>query len=82
MAGHLHTHTNRNFGCKANTLFNRCYGNHNVDYETFRITKDDTLGVAGVTLRIMDYKEYVDRVYRPRNYSDVGGSSSICIPYT
>ena len=36
-----------------------------VDYETFRISKDNTLGVAGTTLRVLDYKEYVDRfIYR------------------
>ena len=34
---------------------------YNVDYETFRISKDNTLGVAGVTLRIMDYNQYVDK---------------------
>lgn len=32
-----------------------------VDYETFRIVKDDALGTSGGTLRQMDYKEYVDK---------------------
>jgi len=32
-----------------------------VDYETFRISKDNTLGVAGTTLRVLDYKQYIDR---------------------
>ena len=33
---------------------------YNVDYETFRISKDESLSVAGTTLRIMDYNQYVD----------------------
>ena len=32
-----------------------------VDYDTFRISKDDTLAVNGITLRIMDYKEYTQK---------------------
>ena len=44
-----------------------------VDYETFRISKDNTLGVAGTTLRVLDYKEYVDRLIEQETTSDVGG---------
>ena len=44
-----------------------------VDYETFRISKDNTLGVAGTTLRVLDYKEYVDRFIDQETTSDVGG---------
>ena len=29
-----------------------------VDYETFRINRDTSLSVSGVTLRVLDYKEY------------------------
>ena len=32
-----------------------------VDYETFRLVKNESLGVEGGSLRHMDYKEYVDR---------------------
>jgi hypothetical protein len=32
-----------------------------VDYETFRLTKDSTLGSHGGGLTFLDYKEYVDR---------------------
>ena len=31
-----------------------------VDYETFRITRDDTLGTSGGALKVIDYKEYLD----------------------
>jgi hypothetical protein len=44
-----------------------------VDYETFRISKDDSLGVASVTLRLLDYKEYVDKFISQESTSDVGG---------
>tara|TARA_R100000773_G_C4210060_1_gene109873 strand:- start:618 stop:1334 length:717 start_codon:yes stop_codon:yes gene_type:complete len=48
-------------------------GTQHVDYETFRISKNDTLGVAGVSLRVLDYKEYVDRFIDQESTSDVGG---------
>lgn len=32
-----------------------------VDYETFRLTKNPTLGSTGGGLSVLDYKEYVDR---------------------
>jgi len=32
-----------------------------VDYETFRLVKDSTLGTNGGGLAVLDYKEYVDR---------------------
>jgi hypothetical protein len=46
---------------------------YHVDYETFRIEKDNTLGTAGVTLKELDYKEYVDRFIDQESTSDVGG---------
>ncbi len=46
---------------------------YHVDYETFRIEKNDTLGVAGTTLRVVDYKEYVDKYIDQESTSDVGG---------
>ena len=46
---------------------------YNVDYETFRISKNDTLGTAGVSLRVMEYKEYVDKYIDQESTSDVGG---------
>jgi len=48
-------------------------GTQHVDYETFRISKDNTLGVSGTTLRIIDYKEYVDRYIEQETTSAVGG---------
>ena len=44
-----------------------------VDYDTFRITKDDALAVSGVTLRIMDYKEYTQKHIKQESTTDVGG---------
>ena len=46
---------------------------YHVDYETFRIEKDNTLGVAGVTLRNLDYKEYVDKFIDQESTTGVGG---------
>ena len=46
---------------------------YHVDYETFRIEKDDSLGTAGVTLKELDYKEYVDKYIDQESTSDVGG---------
>jgi len=46
---------------------------YHVDYETFRIEKDTTLGVAGVTLRNLDYKEYVDKFIDQESTTGVGG---------
>ncbi len=43
-----------------------------VDYDTFRISKDDTLAVSGVTLRILDYKEYTKKYIDQETTSDVG----------
>jgi hypothetical protein len=48
-------------------------GTQHVDYDTFRISKDDTLAVSGTTLRILDYKEYVDKYIDQETTSDVGG---------
>ena len=47
-------------------------GTQHVDYDTFRISKDASLAVAGTTLRILDYKEYVDRYIDQETTSDVG----------
>jgi hypothetical protein len=44
-----------------------------VDYETFRISKDNTLGVDATTLRVLDYKEYVDKYIGQETSSGVGG---------
>ena len=43
-----------------------------VDYDTFRISKDDTLGVSGITLRIMDYKEYTQKYIEQETTTNVG----------
>jgi len=44
-----------------------------VDYETFRINRDTSLSVSGVTLRVLDYKEYIDRYVDQESTSNVGG---------
>ncbi len=44
-----------------------------VDYETFRIDRDNSLGVAGNHLKVLDYKEYVDRFINQESTSNVGG---------
>jgi hypothetical protein len=44
-----------------------------VDYETFRIDRNATLGTSGVTLRVIDYKEYIDRYVDQESTSSVGG---------
>jgi len=43
-----------------------------VDYETFRLVKDDALGCAGGSLINTDYKEYVDKHITQEDQSDVG----------
>jgi len=43
-----------------------------VDYETFRINRDTSLSVSGVTLRVLDYKEYIDRYVDQESTSNVG----------
>ena len=43
-----------------------------MDYETFRISKDNTLGVDATTLRVLDYKEYVDKYIGQETSSGVG----------
>ena len=48
-------------------------GTQHVDYETFRISKDNTLGVAATTLRVLDYKEYVDKYIGQETSAGVGG---------
>ena len=47
-------------------------GTQHVDYETFRISKDNTLGVDATTLRVLDYKEYVDKYIGQETSSGVG----------
>lgn len=32
-----------------------------IDYETFRLMKDDTLNTDGRSLKVLDYKEYIDK---------------------
>ena len=43
-----------------------------VDYDTFRISKNDTLAVNGITLRIMDYKEYTQKYIEQETTTGVG----------
>ena len=43
-----------------------------VDYDTFRLVKDDTLGVSGGKLELLDYKDYLSRYIDQEDTSDVG----------
>jgi hypothetical protein len=44
-----------------------------VDYETFRLVKDTTLGSNGGGLAVLDYKEYVDRYIDQEDDTTVQG---------
>jgi hypothetical protein len=44
-----------------------------VDYETFRLVKDSTLGSIGGGLVVLDYKEYVDRYIEQEDDATVQG---------
>ena len=48
-------------------------GSKTVDYETFRLTKDSTLGSKGGGLSVLDYKEYVDRFIDQEDDATVQG---------
>lgn len=45
-----------------------------VDFETFRLAKDDSLGSSGRTLPLLDYKEYVDKYIDQEDDASVNGS--------
>lgn len=44
-----------------------------VDYDTFRISKDSTLGANGGGLSILDYKEYVERFISQEDDTTIQG---------
>lgn len=44
-----------------------------VDYDTFRLIDNPSLGVQGKSLIILDYKEYLKRFVDQEDKSDVGG---------
>lgn len=43
-----------------------------VDYDTFRLVKDDSLGVSGGKLELLDYKDYLSRYIDQEDTSGVG----------
>lgn len=43
------------------------------DYDTFRLTKDSTLGSPGGALKKMDYKEYMDKFIEQEDDATVSG---------
>ena len=47
-----------------------------VDYDTFRIVKDDALASDGKSLAILDYKDYLDKFIDQEDTSGVGGVPS------
>lgn len=58
------------------TRYTLLSGTQSVDYETFRITRDQSLGAEGKTLKVLDYKEYVDKLIDQESTSNVGGLPS------
>jgi len=44
-----------------------------VDYDTFRIVENTTLGSQGRSLVVLDYKDYLNRYIEQEDKSDVGG---------
>lgn len=46
-----------------------------VDYETFRLVKDESLGSSGRSLNVLDYKEYVDRFIDQEDDATINGST-------
>ncbi len=47
-----------------------------VDYDTFRLVDDSSLGVEGKSLTIIDYKDYLNKFINQEDRSDVGGAPS------
>ena len=47
-----------------------------VDYETFRLTRDTALGINGKTLKVLDYKEYIDKRVDQESTTGVGSVPS------
>jgi hypothetical protein len=47
-----------------------------VDYDTFRLVDDSSLGVEGKSLTIIDYKDYLNKFINQEDRSDVGGVPS------
>lgn len=45
-----------------------------VDYETFRLVKDASLSSSGISLNVLDYKEYVDRFIDQEDDTTINGS--------
>jgi hypothetical protein len=43
-----------------------------VDYDTFRLVKDDSLGIAGGKLDLLDYKDYLNRYIEQEDTSNAG----------
>jgi len=43
-----------------------------VDYDTFRLVKDDNLGAAGGKLILLDYKDYLNKYIDQEDTSDAG----------
>jgi len=43
-----------------------------VDYDTFRLVKDDSLSVGGGSLNVLDYKDYLDSFVTQEDQTDVG----------
>jgi hypothetical protein len=44
-----------------------------VDYDTFRLVKDDSLQCSGGALRLLDYKEYIDKYITQEGDTTGGG---------
>jgi hypothetical protein len=51
-------------------------GTQSVDYETFRLSRNASLGINGKSLKILDYKEYIDKRIDQESTAGVGGVPS------
>ena len=56
----------------AQTRYTAPTNTQSIDYDTFRISRDSTLGAAGNTLRIIDYKEYTQKYINQETTTNVG----------
>lgn len=86
-------HTTETVGLVAGTSrYSIPANSKTVDYGTFRLSKDSTLGTSGGGLSLLDYKEYVDRYIdqeddvtvrggKPRNVVRTPDNNFILYPY-
>jgi len=65
--------TNTQVLVAGDTRYTTPTNSKNVDYDTFRLTRDPTLGCDGGALGLIDYKDYMDKLVVQEDTSNVGG---------